>query len=778
MNLANQQLNIPKKRRGAFEGEVDEASVILHGQNAVGDRLKFAMESFLDPSINWGVKIGGAASLGVTSPEVHAVVVAKGYGLTKDVNPIVVPSVPESWQGHRSVYTGENKWSLHPSTGDILLGTGTFYISLAYKEYSDYVGAAIADYTPENVKFYDNFFLRAGTDAPADVGGSGADPSAKGSDGSVGSNENDVFIAKITKDGAGNITFETFTPKTITSVITSASQDVWTAHRKQGHINGIIAPPADRIDEDWGDPSDNINNSMKPTIDAVTDSLINFASYKPGTIIIIDGDEIPEPSSLSYDAATVLGAGEDGNIYFVYLDSAGVYGLLQEATGVGLYSFPVDKIPLGKFEWDWNGGSPLCVLPPDDPSAGTKGIWDERRFGTEGLKRFDWQYRTGTVVMDAGWWSWQNGVHLWFPGRANGANTVNWWAGDTAPKKKFMKYAYGTNSLVLDCSLAASEYASDGTVLLFNGAILTVTGAGSQIRVLSGGEIYVDESNYLNVRGILNSYNDLGTIEGIWEGTNGRINNLLLSYPEINGYMNWLTGGVNNFASNGVRTIFQTGGRFEVHDNGSFRLGGADGTGAGQTTKTGAEAEKLINGGNADTLHDHNSNNMIQIPIGGNILDDDDDPVHASGSWPITNPTWGNNLRWDGTASNGKIAKLNWTVPKNMQTGAGAFTFHSIWTPNKASGSMVAKVQFYLQVLNAIGSSLGSEILWNYADDIVFVDGDNGKLTYSSKAIGAPTNPFYEGQSIAISMKVVDMTIGQYTYLNSLWVTYKKVGEA
>jgi len=744
MNLNNQQLSTARKRRGAFEGEVEEAGVILHGQNAISDQIKFVIESFLDPSINWGVKIGGASSLAVTSPEAHAIAISKGYGITRDINRIIVPNIPESWQGHRAVYTTENKWSLHPTTGDILLGTGTFYLSLAYKEHSEYMGAAIADYTPENVKIYENYFLRAGTDAPTDFGGTGADANAKGSDGSVGSNQNDLFLAKITKDGSGNITFESFTPKTITSVITSASQDVWTAHRRQGHINNIIAPFADRIDEDWGDASQNVNNSLKPTIDAVTDTLINFASYKSGTVIIIDGDEIPEPGTLSFDASSVLGSGDDGKTYFVYLDSAGAFGLLEETASQGLYNFPADKIPLGKFEWDWNGGSPLCVLPADDASAGTKGIWDERRFGTEGLKRFEWNYREGMVVMDAGWWSYENGFDRWFPGKASGANTVRWWAGDTKPKKMFMKYSYGTNSFLFECSVAADSFVTDGSFLVFNGGIVTVTGAGSIIKILSGGEIYVDASNYLNIRGILNSYNDLGTIEGIWEGTNGRINNLLLSYPEINGVMNWLTGGVNNFASSGVRTIFQAGGRLEVHDGGSLRLGGSDGTGAGQTSVTGAQAEKLINGSNADPLHVHAG--TIHIPISGVILNSNGDPID-SGSTPKLWKASGYTFIFWNNASTGTKCMFSFNMPPGAGAGAGAYTIYIISVINKGSGSASMTIRLNSYCLGAIDSAEASSEQLLLNSDLTFVDGDH--LVYKLKSVATPagSNPFYEGQT-------------------------------
>ena len=261
MKLSNMQLAQARKKRETFEGQIEEVAVIRHGEESLQDALTFALETFLDPDIDYGVIIADGSSFVVTSPDVYKLSVSKGYGITKDVKPIILPAAPDNtWvgmQGHRKFYTNAS-WKLTAdASGDIpSLITGTYYVSLAYKEYSTYMGSAVADYTPANVKYYHNFFLRIGT--------SENDASAKGSDGSTGSNANDVFIAKIQFNAiSGAITVDSsYVKKYISSVVSSASKAVWVAHKQQSHINGIMPPYSDRISASY--PSN--NTTLEPSI--------------------------------------------------------------------------------------------------------------------------------------------------------------------------------------------------------------------------------------------------------------------------------------------------------------------------------------------------------------------------------------------------------------------------------------------------------------------------------------------------------------------------------
>ncbi len=454
MNLNNQQLDVIQRKRGTFEGQIDEVSAIEFAEVSRDNALTFAMEAFMDQSINNGVIIGGGASLAITVTDDHEVEISRGYGLSRDAKPVVIPLPANllSFQGNSA--QGNNRYLLTGNTdfdhnGGLPSGTNDLYLSIAYKEHTETIGVAVADFIPKDIHKFHNWFLRIGIDAPTEVGGTGPDTSALGSDGTVGSNADDIFVAKVSYNKTtGAITPDvTFLRILITSEISSASESVFVGHKRQSHVSGIIPLYADRVDIDWGENGVSpapVNDTLKPSVNGAIDNQVDFLPYKTGTLVVIKGDEIAEPTTLTFDVTTGSATLVDGNDFFVVLKDDGTFDTFDPAVGVNAHSqAPENLLVLAKFQWEATGS--IITFPIPDPLVGTKGIHDLREFGTNDLKRWKWSHKYQAVVFDVGLWGSVNS-HRWW---VRGNNDFSIEFGDDTPEKRLFLFDTDDDTFIL-----------------------------------------------------------------------------------------------------------------------------------------------------------------------------------------------------------------------------------------------------------------------------------------------------------------------------------------
>jgi hypothetical protein len=119
----------------------------------------------------------------------------------------------------------------------------------------------------------------------------------------------------------------------------------------------------------------------------------------------------------------------------------------------------------------------------------------------------------------------------------------------------------------------------------------------AECRVNQGGIITVDTDCFIKLGGTLLSQGDAGKIRGTFDCQDSEFDNGLIRNFGLSGTLTAQAGAIVSIATAGSTILVNAAGLIWISTTGKLKLGA--------TQKTGAEAELLINGGNADDLHAH-----------------------------------------------------------------------------------------------------------------------------------------------------------------------------